>query len=101
MTTNDVIKNLDGFGERETIIRKKETNMPYIRIKGKPKTAEIKERLVERINQALLEVWGCRQEAISISIEEIDGDQWEESVVKAEIEPNADKMYILHGVKKF
>ena len=75
--------------------------MPYIAIKGKPKTPEIRKKLVERINQALLEIWGCPQEAISISLEEIEPDKWEETVVKAEIEPNAEKMYILKGEKKF
>ena len=75
--------------------------MPYIAIKGKPKTPEIRKKLVERINQALLEIWGCPQEAISISLEEIDPDRWEETVVKKEIEPNAEKMYILKGEKKF
>lgn len=75
--------------------------MPYVAIKGKPKTPEIRKKLVERINQALLEIWGCPQEAISISLEEIDPDKWEETVVKTEIEPNAEKMYILKGEKKF
>ncbi len=75
--------------------------MPYVAIKGKPKTPEIRKKLVEKINQALLEIWGCPQEAISISLEEIDPDKWEETVVKKEIEPNADKMYILKGEKKF
>jgi len=75
--------------------------MPYVAIKGKPKTPEIRKKLVEKINQALLEVWGCPQEAISISLEEIDPDKWEETVVKTEIEPNAEKMYILKGEKKF
>ncbi|MBQ3388394.1 MAG: tautomerase family protein [Thermoguttaceae bacterium] len=75
--------------------------MPYVAIKGHPKTAEIRARLVERINQALLEVWGCPQEAISISLEEIDPEKWEETVVKKEIEPNSEKMYIFNGEKKF
>ena len=75
--------------------------MPYIAIKGKPKTQKKKKKLVERINQALLEIWGCPQEAISISLEEIEPDKWEETVVKKEIEPNAGKMYILKGEKKY
>ena len=75
--------------------------MPFVAIKGYPKSAEIRARLVERINQALLEVWGCPQEAISISLEEIDPEKWEETVVKKEIEPNAEKMYIFNGKKNF
>ncbi len=75
--------------------------MPYISIKGYPKDQKTKEEIVNRINEALLEVWGCSQEAISISIEEIAPEKWEETVVKTEIEPKKDKMMIYSGEKKF
>ena len=42
--------------------------MPYIAIKGYPKDAETKKKVVEKINRVLLENWGCPQEAISISV---------------------------------
>ena len=42
--------------------------MPYIDIKAFPKEEWRQKELVERINQALLDVWGCSQEAISISL---------------------------------
>ncbi|MBQ6157506.1 MAG: tautomerase family protein [Thermoguttaceae bacterium] len=75
--------------------------MPYIAIKGYPKDAETKKKVVEKINQILLENWGCPQEAISISVEEIAPEKWNETVVEREIEPNADRMYIHSGEKKF
>lgn len=75
--------------------------MPYIAIKGYPKDDETKKKVVEKINQVLLENWGCTQEAISISVEEIAPEKWAETVVEKEIEPNADKMYILKGEKKY
>ena len=75
--------------------------MPYIAIKGYPKDAETKKKVVEKINQVLLENWGCPQEAISISVEEIAPEDWNGTVVEKEIEPNAGKMYILKGEKKF
>ena len=59
------------------------------------------EKVVEKINQVLLENWGCPQEAISISVEEIAPEDWNGTVVEKEIEPNAGKMYILKGEKKF
>ncbi len=75
--------------------------MPYIAIKAYPKDAEIKKKVVEEINQVFLKYWGCPQEAISISVEEFQPDAWEDAVVKPEILPNASKMMILSGEKKF
>ncbi len=75
--------------------------MPYIAVKGYPKDPETKKKLVEKLNQALLEVWGCPQEAVSISVEEVTPENWTESVVKRQIEPNADKMYVLNGEKRY
>lgn len=71
--------------------------MPYISIKAYPKDEETKRLIAEKINQVFLETWGCSQKAISISIEEVSPETWEEQVVKTEIEPNRDKMYILSG----
>lgn len=75
--------------------------MPYIAIKAYPKDEETKKRLAEKINEAFLEVWGCPQEAISLSIEEVAPDKWEEQVVKAEIEPKKERMLILAGEKRY
>ncbi len=74
--------------------------MPYIKIKCYPKDEETKKKVVERINDTFLEFWGCPAEAISISLEEVDPACWDE-VVKSEIEPEADKMYIMSGKKKY
>ncbi len=75
--------------------------MPYIAIKGYPKDDETKKRIAEKVNEAFLEIWGCPQEAISLSVEEISPDDWEEKVVKCEIEPNKEKMLIFSGQKKY
>lgn len=75
--------------------------MPYIAIKAYPKDEKIKQRVAERINQVFIEEWGCPQEAITISVEEIQPDVWKEEVVDKEILPNSDKMLILGGEKKF
>ena len=74
--------------------------MPYVRIKAYPKDEETKRKLAKRISEAFLEVWGCPREAISVSIEEVSPDEWERKVVKGEIEPNSDKMFILFGQEK-
>ena len=75
--------------------------MPYIRIKAYPKDQATKEKVVEAINKAFVDNRGCAPEAISISIEEVAPDNWVDQVEKAEIEPNADKMFILNGQKKY
>lgn len=75
--------------------------MPYVQIKAYPKDEETKEKLVEKINEVFLEVWGCSQQALTISLEEIDPSDWNEKVVKAQIEPNKDKMMILSGEKQY
>ena len=75
--------------------------MPYIAIKAKPKDDATIKELVRRINEVLLEVWGCPQGVVTISMEEIAPDAWQDTVVKREIEPNADKMMIRYGEKLF
>jgi 4-oxalocrotonate tautomerase len=74
--------------------------MPYIKIKCYPKDEEIKKNVVNKINEIFLEYWGCPQEAISISLEEVKPENWGEGVEK-EIMPDEDKMMILSGKKKY
>lgn len=75
--------------------------MPYVAIKAWPKDEAVKKELVDRINQVFLEVWGCPQEAMNISLEEVSQEDWEETVRKPEIDANIDKMMILDGQKRY
>jgi len=75
--------------------------MPYIRIKAYPKDEATKQKVVDAINKAFVDNWGCNPEAISISIEEIKPEDWVETVEKKEIEPNKDKMMVLNGKKMY
>ena len=75
--------------------------MPYISVKCYPKDEAVKKAVVDKINDAFLELWGCKQEAITVSLEEIAPEDWEETVKKREIEPNTDKMMILSGKKLY
>lgn len=74
--------------------------MPYIKIKCYPKDVETKKIVADKINEIFLEHWGCPQEAISISLEEVLPENWGE-VVEKEIKPDTDKMMILSGKKKY
>jgi len=75
--------------------------MPYIAIKGYPKDEETKKKVVDQINDIFVREWGCSPEAISISVEEVDPSDWEETVVKVEIEKKKEKMFILSGNKNY
>jgi len=75
--------------------------MPYIAIKGYPKDGETKKKVVDEINEIFIKYWGCPPEAISVSVEEVLPELWEERVVKPEIENKLDKMMILSGEKKY
>ncbi len=71
--------------------------MPYIAIKGFPKDDETLRKVAERINAALLELWGCQQEHINISYEAVPPEEWDERIEHGEIVQNMDKMLILGG----
>ena len=75
--------------------------MPYIAIKAYPKDEETKKKIAERIKQAFLEIWGCSQEAINISIEEVAPENWDEKVMQTEVIPQKDKMMIFEGQKNY
>ena len=71
--------------------------MPYIAIKGYPKDEETVRQVAERINETLLELWGCPQAAINISYEAISPDMWDERMERGEISQNRDKMLMYAG----
>lgn len=75
--------------------------MPYVAIKMFPKDEEMKKKLADKINEAVLEVVGCRPEAVTISMEEIPKEEWVARVKEPEILPNLDKMMIVSGEKKY
>ena len=75
--------------------------MPYIAIKSFPKDQATKEAVADKINEIFLEVWGCPQQAITISFEEVQPADWAEKVLKPEIEPKKENMLILSGKKLY
>ena len=75
--------------------------MPYIAVKAYPKDEETKRKVAEEINQVFLKYWGCPQQAISISMEEVEPAEWETKVRTPEILPKLENMLILDGEKKF
>lgn len=74
--------------------------MPYIAIRCYPKDEETKKKVVEKINEVFLENWGCPPEAITISLEEVRPEDWNDKVVKPLIEPAEPFVRIRNGKKK-
>jgi phenylpyruvate tautomerase PptA (4-oxalocrotonate tautomerase family) len=64
-------------------------------------TEEKRKDIVEKINQVLIDAWGCPQEAISISLEEVTPENWDAQVKVPEMDARDETMYILHGEKRF
>ena len=54
-------------------------------------------KVAERINAALLDLWGCQPEHINISYEAIPPEEWDERIERGEIAQNKDKMLIYGG----
>ena len=73
--------------------------MPYFSIKSYPRDDEQKRIMVERVSEVIKEVWGCPQESITISLEEITPEDWEEKVTHSLVEPAMDDVLILSGKK--
>ena len=75
--------------------------MPYVAIKAYPKDEKTKQELVKRINDIFLEVWGCSQKGLSISLEEVKPEDWVDQVVNTHMATDKDHMMILSGEKLF
>jgi 4-oxalocrotonate tautomerase len=56
------------------------------------RTEEQKVRLTEKIVQDVVAVLSCEEKAVSVAIEDIDGD-WMEKIYQPEIAANWDKLY--------
>ena len=74
--------------------------MPYVDIKCFPRDDEKVNFIVDRINQVLMEDWGCPAHTISISLEQVTPEEWNDKVTVPEMDARADTMFILHGERK-
>ena len=74
--------------------------MPYLSIKCYPRDEAARRAAVERLNQALMEVWGCAPEDITISLEEVAPEDWDDQVERPEIRARLDTVWILDGEKR-
>lgn len=68
--------------------------MPHVIVKLWPgKTEEQKSRLAEKIVKDIIEVFHSKEASISVSMEEVNPDDWNEQVYKPDIESKRDSLY--------
>ena len=75
--------------------------MPSVDIKCFPRTEEAAKQMADKINEVLMETWGCPQHAVSVSIEMVPPEEWDEKVKIPEMDPRDETMMILHGEKRY
>ena len=75
--------------------------MPYVAIKTFPQSEEAKRLAAERIHSLLMELWGCKADWISVSVENIPPEEWEERIVRGAMEEDRAHMLIRDGEKQF
>ena len=75
--------------------------MPYISFQAFPMDEETKRKTAEQILEVFQKTWGAEPEWVSISMEDIDPEEWDDRVRNAEILPNRDKLMIPDGVKQY
>ena len=77
---------------------KGENDMPHVNIKCYPgKTEEQKRKLAEKITEDIMEIMEAGEEGISIVIEEIPEEKWENIVWKKEISNKREMLYKAPG----
>lgn len=67
--------------------------MPHISVKIVGKTEEDKVKLAASINQAVMDAVGADEATISISVEDIEADDWVENVYKPDILGHWDQLH--------
>jgi 4-oxalocrotonate tautomerase len=68
--------------------------MPHVIVKMlEGRTDEQKTRLAEEITKVIMNITGNKEQAVSVSIEDVEGSDWTEKVYKPDILSSWDKLY--------
>ena len=68
--------------------------MPHVIVKLRPGESEAqKNKLAERIAQAVTDVLGYGEESVSVAMEEVEARDWAEKVYKPDIVGKPDQLY--------
>jgi 4-oxalocrotonate tautomerase len=68
--------------------------MPHVTVKLLPgRTEQQKARLADAIVKDVVEIAKCGEESVSVAIEEVRAEDWDDKVYRPEILPNREKLY--------
>jgi len=68
--------------------------MPHVVVKLLPgRTEQQKAQLAAAIVNAVVTIARCGEESVSVAIQEVKQEDWDEKVYRPEILPNRDKLY--------
>jgi 4-oxalocrotonate tautomerase len=72
----------------------KENNMPHVSVKLWPgRSEQTKQRLADAIVEDVVNIIGCGEESVSVSVEEVDPKDWKEKVYDPLIRRKMDTLY--------
>lgn len=72
----------------------KEKAMPHVSVKFFPGRSEaVKQRLADAIAKDVVEIVGCDEASVSVTIEEIPSGTWKEKVYEPDIRAKKDHLY--------
>lgn len=75
--------------------------MPYISVKLYPRSEEEKIALADKLNALIVETLGCKPEAVTIAIDDVAPERWQEDIVDGVINANRDHLDLyIEGGKK-
>ena len=76
--------------------------MPHVIVKLYPGRSELqKTRLAEEIAKDVVSIANCKEESVSVAIEEIKPEDWAEKVYRPDILENPQKLYRKPGYNPF
>jgi len=75
--------------------------MPYVSVRTFPQSEEARRRAAEKIHRLLMEEWGCEADWISVSVENVEPEEWDSRIVRGAMEADAPYMLIRDGEKLF
>ena len=75
--------------------------MPFISVKAFPMDEAVKRKTAEAILEVFRTTWGAEPDWVTIAMEDVAPEDWEEMVVRAEIRKDPDRIMILDGQKQY
>ena len=75
--------------------------MPFISVKAFPMDETVKRKTADAILEVFRTVWGAEPDWVTVAMEDIPPEDWDEKVVRAEIQKDPERIMILDGQKQY